>query len=237
MDLVSDAVRLPNAARRLGGRTIFDVLRDDIIGLRLEPGTVLSRQDLQARFGVSSTPIRDALTRLAEEGLVDVFPQHATVVAPIDEGLAREAHFLRRALELEIARELALRPDPEVVARLRGLVRRQASFAEVDEHEAFGDADGLFHRTMAEAAGVAELWLLARRRAGHIDRLRRLHLPRAGKMREIVSEHHAIVDAIEGRRPGDAQLHMREHLSHSLDMLPKLRAEHAAWFRGAASAV
>ena len=75
-----------------------------IIALELPPGSPLSRAALATQFGVSSTPIRDALMRLAEEGLVDVFPQHATVVSRIDVGLAQQAHFLRQALELEIVR-------------------------------------------------------------------------------------------------------------------------------------
>ena len=63
---------------------VLEQLREDILALALVPGFVLSRLELQARFGVSSTPIRDALMRLQEEGLVDIFPQHATVVSRID---------------------------------------------------------------------------------------------------------------------------------------------------------
>jgi GntR family transcriptional regulator, rspAB operon transcriptional repressor len=235
MDTLAHSIRLPNAVRRFGGKTPFDVLRDEIIAFALVPGTVLSRSDLQARFGVSSTPIRDALTRLAEEGLVDIFPQHATIIAPIDEKLAREAQFLRRSLEIEIARELAIAADPAVAVALRASVRQQAALADAGDHQAFEEADIAFHAAMAHAAGAGALWQMTRRRSGHIDRLRRLHLPLPGKIREVVSEHHAIVDSIEGRRPADAQLHMREHLSHSLEMLPKLKAEHAAWFRSEAA--
>ncbi len=64
--------------------TCSTTLRQEIIALTLAPGAVLSRAELQDRFGLSSTPVRDALMRLQEEGLVDVFPQHATVVSAID---------------------------------------------------------------------------------------------------------------------------------------------------------
>ena len=97
---------------------VFDRLREAILSLELTPGTTLSRTTLATQFGVSSTPIRDALMRLEEEGLVEVFPQHATVVSPIDLTLAHQAHFLRRSLELEIVRSLALSPDPRLIARL-----------------------------------------------------------------------------------------------------------------------
>ncbi len=60
---------------------VFERLRGMIISLELPPGSPLSRAALAGQFGVSSTPIRDALMRLEEEGLVDVFPQYATVVS------------------------------------------------------------------------------------------------------------------------------------------------------------
>jgi DNA-binding GntR family transcriptional regulator len=63
---------------RGGASHVFETLRDEIIALALAPGTVLSRAELQNRFGLSSTPVRDALMRLQEEGLVEVFPQSAT---------------------------------------------------------------------------------------------------------------------------------------------------------------
>src|ERR1700736_7004311 len=91
---------------------VFERLRGMIISLELPPGSPLSRAALAGQFGVSSTPVRDALMRLEEEGLVDVFPQHATVVSQIDVGRAQQAHFLRQALELEIVRLLAASSDP-----------------------------------------------------------------------------------------------------------------------------
>jgi DNA-binding GntR family transcriptional regulator len=62
---------------------VFERLRELIISLELPPGSPLSRTVLAEQFGVSSTPIRDALMRLDEEGLVAVYPQHATVVSRV----------------------------------------------------------------------------------------------------------------------------------------------------------
>src|SRR5439155_22403038 len=88
---------------------VFERLRGMIISLALPPGSPLSRAELAAQFGVSSTPIRDALMRLVEEGLVDVFPQYATVVTQVDVRFAHQAHFLRQADELENLRGLGTR--------------------------------------------------------------------------------------------------------------------------------
>lgn len=214
-----------------GAGVVFDVLREEIISLALAPGTMLSRQELQERFGFSSTPIRDALMRLQEERLVDIFPQHATVVSAIDLDLARQGQFLRRSVELELVRELALAPQPAVLQKMRSLIRQQSAFADLGEHEAFVAADHAFHRSLYGAAQMAVLWELVRRQSGHIDRLRRLHLPKEGKMREILAAHTAIVDAIEARDPTAAQVALRDHLSRSLDFVPSLRDLHPTYFR------
>jgi DNA-binding GntR family transcriptional regulator len=215
---------------RGGALYVFETLREEIIALKLAPGAVLSRQALQERFGLSSTPIRDALIRLQEERLVQVFPQHATVVSPIDIGRARQAQFLRRSVELEVVRTLATKPDPDVIGKLRSLIRQQTAFADLGEYEAFTGADLAFHRARYDAANVADLWHFVRRKCGHIERLRRLHLPVEGKIREILRAHTAIVDAIAAGEPDEAQLCLRDHLSRSLDFVDKLKASHPAYF-------
>jgi DNA-binding GntR family transcriptional regulator len=215
---------------RGGALHVFEVLREEIISLRLAPRTVLSRAELQKRFGLSSTPIRDALLRLQEERLVAIFPQHATLVSPIDLGRAREAQFLRRSIELEIVRVLALGATPGLVEKLRSLIRQQTAFAQLGELEAFNAADQVFHRALYEAAEVEGLWSLVRRHSGHIDRLRRLNLPVAGKMQEVIRDHEAIAAAIEAGQPDEAQHVLRDHLSRSLDFVESLRASHPDYF-------
>ena len=210
---------------------LFELLREAIISLELTPGTTLSRAEIAARFGVSQTPVRDALMRLDEEGLVEVFPQHATVVSPIDLNRAQQAHFLRRSLELEIVRALALDPQPALVAKLKGIVAQQAAAAGAEDFETFSAMDRLFHETMYRAAGMHELWQLVRSRSGHIDRLRRLHLPTPGKAQEILGDHTLILDAVAAGSPDDAQQHLRDHLSGTLAQVEEIRARYPAFIR------
>jgi DNA-binding GntR family transcriptional regulator len=202
---------------------VFEHLREMIISMTLTPGTVLSRTDLVNQFGVSLTPIRDALLRLGEEGLVDIFPQHATVVRPVDVGLARQAHFLRRSIELEIVHTLAQKPDPELVSALRASLAKQQALADIEDFKEFAAADQGFHRLMYEAAQVPDLWLLVRRHSGHLDRLRRLHLPIPGKARAILQDHGFIVQAIANGDPAAAQAHLRQHLSGTLSNVDEIR--------------
>jgi GntR family transcriptional regulator, rspAB operon transcriptional repressor len=216
---------------RIGAAYVFDALRQDIIALTLAPGSVLSRAELQDRFALSSTPVRDALMRLQEEGLVEVFPQHATVVSPIDLEKARQGQFLRRSIESEIVRVLASKPDRRVTERLNSLIRQQSAFAKLGEYDAFTAADQAFHKMMYLSTNVADLWEVVARHSGHIDRLRRLHLPVGGKMRDVIRDHKAIVAAITAGKPVEAQERLRDHLSRSLGFVETLRRKHPGYFR------
>lgn len=208
---------------------VLEHLREAIMSLELEPGAVLSRAALAEEFGVSQTPIRDALLRLGEEGLVDIFPQHATLVSRIDVGEAQQAHFLRRSIECEIARVLAGAANEALLARLRAQIDMQVALMGDSSLRAFIDADRAFHRLMYEAAGVPDLYQLVLRRSGHVDRLRLLHLPTRGKQQAIVRDHRRIVSAIADRDADAAQAAVRDHLSGTLSQLDAIRKSHPAY--------
>jgi DNA-binding GntR family transcriptional regulator len=227
---VLTTLRLPVRSQQAAAQ-VHEQLRGMILSLKLAPGTVLSRTDLQRQFGLSSTPVRDALLRLDEAGLVEIFPQSGTIVSLIDVPLARQAQFLRRAIEQEVVRVLAEKPDGALIERLRAVIHEQAKLAKAKNLELFNDADLDFHKLMYEAAGVPDLWFLVRNRSGHIDRIRRLHLPIGGKATQIVRDHTAIVDAIAVCKPDLAQEELRGHLARSLAFSKELRARFPGYFK------
>jgi len=207
---------------RLAAPQVLEKLRDAILSLELAPGTVLARQELADRFGVSQTPVREALLRLSEEGLVDVFPQHATLVSRIDIAAARQAHFLRRSIELELVHQLAVEAPAGLVEQMKARIAQQAALAAAQRYGEFVGADRAFHHLMYEAAGVPDLWELVGRVSGHVDRLRRLHLPTAGKTEAILRDHRAIVRGIERQDPAAAQAALRKHLSGTLSAVDEI---------------
>ena len=226
------ALTLPRDRSRQVAPQVFDLLRDAIINLDLVPGTVLSRPELQLQFSLSSTPIRDALMRLAEEALVDIFPQHATVVSRIDLDHARQAAFLRRSIEVEVVHNLASRPDAALLEKLQQNLRQQQALADSGALLEFNAVDRAMHRMMYDAAGVPDLWTVMLKRNGHIERLRRLHLPMKGKVDQTIRDHIAIVEAIVAGDPIAAAREVRAHLSRSLAFIEGIRAHYPAeYFR------
>jgi len=195
---------------------VVEALRAAIISLELAPGIALDRAELAQGFGISQTPVRDALIRLSEEGLVLVRAQHTTQVSRIDVPAAREAHVLRRAIEIEIARQLASEHDDALIVDLRTRLSRQADLAASKDFIGFIAADKEFHRSMYEAAGLPRLWSVVMRMSGHVDRLRLLHIPTSGKLEQILDGHLAILEAIAARDVEAAQAAVRDHLSGTL---------------------
>jgi len=210
---------------------IYDDLRQRIITLELPPGSTLSRTELTEEYGVSQTPLREALQKLAHDSLVMIRPQSRTVVSRIDTEHLHEAHFLRVALETEVARHLAENVPDGVVARLRSMIRMQHAVADdPSQYRIFQELDELFHQTLFIAAGHPELHRLVRERAGHMERVRQLHLPHAGKIADILSRHKAIVDTIEAGNPEAAMRAARDHLSRTVLQVEALKKEHPDYF-------
>ncbi len=148
---------------------ILEHLRERILSLDLRPGTPLSRAELQQQFGSSQTPVRDALMKLEEEGLVTVYPQYATLVSKIDVDLARQAHFMRRAVEQEAVFTIASSANAKAVGDRLGLANEALEkLSETTEQSAFSDATGCSTGSFSKrprssisgrsSVGIAAIW-------------------------------------------------------------------------------
>src|SRR5262249_39328891 len=132
--------RAHNAAQH-----VYRALRDDIVSMRREPGQPIVEKEIALKRGLSRTPVREALLRLADEALVEIFPQSGTFVARIPVGALPEAILMRTALEQTTARLAAERAEASHVARLHGLIERQRRVAARGDRDRFHAADEAFH--------------------------------------------------------------------------------------------
>jgi len=90
-------------------------------------------------------------------------------------------------------------------------------------------ADQAFHQEMYEAANVGPLWSLVRKQSGHVDRLRRLHLPAKGKPQAIVRDHRAIVESIARKDAQAAEKALRQHLAGTLAFVDDVKHRFPEW--------
>ncbi|KAA2212315.1 GntR family transcriptional regulator [Teichococcus oryzae] len=220
----------PFGRRQSAASFAYEALRAAILALELAPGMPLSRSALAQRLSLSQTPVREALIRLEAEGLVEVVPSASTRVAMIDLRSAREALFLRRAVELEVVRHLAEMPSAALEGDLRGSVEDQRRLVAADDHDGLAAADGVFHGLLYEAAGMTGLWSLIGSRSGHLDRLRRLHLPTPGKAAAILRDHEELARAILAGDGAGAEAVLRRHLADTLARIEEIQAANPGYF-------
>ncbi|MBB4276183.1 GntR family transcriptional regulator [Rhizobium mongolense] len=231
MDALNDLSPTIALKRTSTSRQLYDVLRGRIISLDLPPGMHLSRSEIALAYGVSQTPVRDALQMLEAEGLVVVYPQSRTEVTRIDLRQARETQFLRLSLELEVIRYLTETQPEAVIKQADRLVALQETALNVDHDlERFALLDRQFHQTMFEGAGVADLWVLVQSRSGHIDRLRKLNLMDPGKAGTILYSHREIIDNVRDGDVPRAQEAVRRHLTGTLATVDAIREAHTHFF-------
>jgi DNA-binding GntR family transcriptional regulator len=187
-------------------------LKSQILSLVFEPGKALSETDLALRYGVSRTPIREALIRLSDEGLVEIHPKSGTNVSRIPLALLPEAILVRRALEEVTARHAALNATRSGLLGLEARLAHQQELAESGDRMRFHLADEAFHAEIAAMAGYPGIWTLVERAKMHIDRYRRLTLPQEGRMELVIREHTRVLEAIAARDPDAAAGAMATHV-------------------------
>lgn len=205
-------------------------LRDDILSLALKPGTAVSEKELSLGYGAGRTPVREALLRLADEGLVEVVPKSGTVVTRIPTAKLPQAIVIRKALEDVAVRAAATRASVSDLMGLRMLLQRQLEAAAAGDEAAFHEADEDFHAAIAAAAGYPDIWDLVKQVKVEVDRYRRLTLPQKGRMVRVQGDHAAVADALEARDPDAASRAMAAHLDTLELSLEEIRRTYPDYF-------
>ena len=191
---------------------IHDALRRDIIAGRFGQGVPLDEAALAETFGVSRTPVREALRRLQSEGLLVAGSRRQLFVVDLSESHRREVAILREALEGTAAAEACMRREPDDLDQLRVAIMRQRRAARADDADTFLGLDETFHRQLAAVARMPTLSLLLDQ-LGPFVRLARIAVPTgADHMLGLIAEHEQLVDLLEQR---DAES-LRTALSHHI---------------------
>jgi DNA-binding GntR family transcriptional regulator len=202
---------------------VYSVIRDRIVEGALERGARIHQEDLAEDLGVSRTPVREALRRLAAEGLVEMHTNRGARVADVGQGEMRSAYEARLVIEPGAARLAAAERPPAPLARMRAALSGQRR-AIGDVRRSF-DANRDFHIALVQASGngfllqfVQRLWVA---RIGEVIYERQSETPE--RMSLDADEHEQIVSAIEagdGRRAESlTRRHLADAMQRSTDLL------------------
>jgi DNA-binding GntR family transcriptional regulator len=218
---------------RAGSETasVYARLRAMILGNDLQPGANVLLEDLAIRLGVSRTPIREALIRLEQEGLVEIKPRHGMRVLPVSIDDMREIYQLLTALEALAARLVAERGLLAIELRkLEIAVDQMDAALAADDLESWAKADTRFHELLVGYSGNHRLEAMVGGVVDQSQRVRRLTLKLRPKPVNSNADHRAVVEAIRKR---DAQAAYRRHERHRsasgkmlIEILERLNLNH-----------
>jgi len=212
MSLRAEAINNPSIQTR-----VIDAVRERIISGELEPGVSLSEIALADAFGVSRTPVREALKQLQTEGLVEIRPRVGTFVTAPSRREINELFEMKALLEGAAARLLANRGKVPELERLRENVRATDEAVRAGDEEAHADLVQEFHDLIIEGADNAKLHGHYRILMNQLayQRLVRTSLSQPGRPAKSGSEHHHVVELIEAKDADAAERVMRDHVRAS----------------------
>ena len=235
--LDTEAIRLaPIDLSRPVTDQIATQLRSAILSMRLEPGQMLSENEVGQIFEASRTPVREAFAKLREDGLIETRPSRGTFVSMLSETQTKAAQFLREALETGVTRRLCDVGLPETSRlALEDNLLRQGKAITTNDRPEFQRLDDQFHMLLANATGFGRLSAVLTREKTPLDRLRVLSLNDASHMSRLMAEHEGMFDAIKSGDPDAAVAQTQVHLRSVLDVLSSLVVAHKEYFKPAES--
>lgn len=196
----------------------YRYLKTEIVSAKAVPGAPLNEQQIAERLGISRTPVREAIRRLEQEGLVARHPNRGAVVAPLSMKDVLEIWQLREILEPAACRIAVARLDRMALAGVgQGLSSLEGREPRLEDYESHHRADVALHRLIAEATGNTLLQQVLDMLNGRIARVRMLNSPT--RFHRSLREHLAIVAALRSGDPEAAAEAMRRHLANARESL------------------
>ena len=193
---------------------VYQEIKRRIVYGRYAPRAALSESVLARVHHSSRTPVREALSRLFEEGYVERVPRKGYLVAPLTVGVIQNTFEVRRVLEATAAARAARRADAEAVIRMRALADYPRLESTPESYRERLSVNDRFHLAVAAATQNGFLVDVVRHCLTQHNRVLSLGLE-FPILSESVPQHHAIVDAIERHDPREARRAMEHHLDDS----------------------
>jgi DNA-binding GntR family transcriptional regulator len=213
------------APRASASARVTDVLREAIVSMQLKPGELVDKLALCERLGLSRSPVSEALSRLQQEGLVEIEPQRGTFVSRLRLSDMRQNLFLRRALEVETVRELASHMPAEVLEALSRNMRYQRAAAAAQDRVGFHALDLEFHEILLSALSFSRVKAVVDTARSGLERARRL-LATPRRNSDTLLEHERIFVSLEAGNADAAAEAMRAHLNAVMREIDALAIAH-----------
>ena len=214
---------------------VYRVLRNNIMTLKLEPGSPLREHDLADLLHISRTPVHEGIALLKTQYLADIFPKSGSRVSLVNLNIVREGYFLRSMIEAPIIRQLAGNLSPEYEEKLyANLLQQREALKLPDCTDDYFCLDNMFHQLTYEAANKPHIWNSVQMTVTHFDRVRYMcSILMGDDLSRYYDEHFQMyTDYLIGGGSSfyDAENYVSTHLSHFKQFIPKLVRTYPDYF-------
>ena len=209
---------------------IYQFLQSAIVSVQLIPGEGLKEKDIIENLGVSRTPIREAMLRLEDEGLIDIYPQSGTYVSKIKIESVKESQFIREAMECAVVRYAAINKTDQLIKKLSKKLQGYEDAIDSGDQEWMFLMDEEFHRTLADFCFQPRLWRITNLAKSHMDRVRHLSLTITERQPKVLEEHKTIFKNIIDSDQNQAEKSMRKHLNYFIYDLEQIQSKKPEYF-------
>jgi len=188
------------------------VIKENIINLEIQPGSLLGEQQVADQLGLSRTPVHEAFLELSKTRIVEIYPQRGSFVSLIDMSLVEEAAFMRRTLEIAILEQVCETATEKDMKKLEENVSLQKFYIQNPSPTKLLELDDAFHYYLYEICDKTQVYAIVHSMGIHLNRLRSMSLHSVRDLK-IVEDHENIVEAIRARDKEQAKTVLTKHLS------------------------
>lgn len=201
--------RIPKETNR---EYAFRLIKENIIGLGLEPGAFVGEQEIANLIGLSRTPVHEALLDLSKTKIVEIYPQRGSRIALIDYDLLIESSFIRRTMETAVAELACSMATEEDLLNIEENVKLQEFYLTNPTGDKLMELDNEFHKSLYTIANKEQSYYMVSSMSIHLNRIRNMSLTTVKDLK-IVGDHRAILEAFKSRNSEAVVALLEKHLS------------------------
>lgn len=205
-------------------------IKDNIINLQLEPGTMVSEQDIANELKLSRTPVHESFQELAKTQIVEIMPQKGILISYIDMKLVDEARFIRSRIESSITEEACKIATDKDIVDLEEILNLHEFYFQKNNIEKLWEMDNAFHEKVYKITNKMLCYYTVKLMNIHYDRFRNLRL-HAFDSSSIMKEHKEILQAFKERDSESVQVQILRHLNHIYIDEQEIRLKYQDYFK------
>ena len=216
--------------KRTLSRQVFDYIYNEIIFLNLHPGQLIKEKDISKKLDVSRTPVREALLKLEDEGLVEIFPQRGTYISKISIEAVHESHFIRESIEIATVKKAIEFGTTKFFKDLE-IIHNEYKYKLKEKNiNNLYRIDEEFHKKISTFSYDKKIWNILNTIKTDMNRVRLLGLNDPKRPFYVYKEHDKIIKSMINKDIHNAEFAVKDHLQYIFKEIISAKNKYESYF-------